>query len=111
MSDSSSELSAGDVNGLTVERGAFAEGGREHLVAQGIVDDAGDHLAVFMGGKAGRTLLAAEDDAEHGKAVREVGGAVERVDVPAELAVEAFAGSLFAVDAVVGKRRAEALRR
>ncbi len=41
--------------------------------------------------------------------MREVGGAVERIDVPAKLAVEAFAGSLFAVDAVFGERRAEAL--
>ena len=37
----------------------------------------------------------------------EVGGAVERIDVPAELAVEALAGSLFAVDAVLGKGRAQ----
>ncbi len=32
----------------------------------------------------------------------EVGGAVERIDIPAKLPLHAFASSLFAVDAVVG---------
>ena len=47
-------------------------------------------------------LLKTHGDAELRHAVGEVGGAVERIDIPAELPLHAFAGSLFAVDAVVG---------
>ena len=74
-----------------------------------IVDDAGDHLAVSIGGQTGGTMLQPQDNAEGRKAMGEVGGAVERIDVPAVLALHLVAGSLFAVDAVGGKGRLQLL--
>ncbi len=38
----------------------------------------------------------------------EVGGSIQRIDIPAELLLHAFARSLFAVDAVVGPDFADA---
>jgi hypothetical protein len=53
-------------------------------------------------------LFESHRHAELGEAVGEVGGAVEGIDVPAELGVEAVAGAFFAEDTVLGKDFAEA---
>ena len=76
-----------------------ALGGVE-LVAEGIVDDGGNQLAVLVRGGSGGSMLKAHGDAELRRGVGEVGGAVERVDVPAVFGVEALAGTFFAEDAV-----------
>jgi len=48
-------------------------------------------------------------DAKLREVVGEVGGAVERVDVPAVFSLHAVASSFFAIDAVIGKCFGEAL--
>lgn len=58
------------------ERRAFAACGGEHLVADGIVDRAGGHHAPD---------LDSDRDGEERVVVREVGGAVERVEDPAHV--------------------------
>lgn len=64
-----------DVDALVLEPGAFATDGREEFAGDGIEDSADQRLARFE---------QADRDGEAGIAVREVGGAVERIHVPAE---------------------------
>lgn len=40
--------------------------------------------------------------------MREIRGSIERIDIPAKLALDALAYTLFAVDAVLGEGRREA---
>ena len=53
-------------------------------------------------------LFQSHRHAELRHSMREVGGSIERIDIPAELLLHAFARSLFAVDAVVGPDLADA---
>ena len=64
----------GDVNFVSVERGAFAASRGEEFIGDGIVDYGGDQRAL---------LRKSEGNAETRIAVGEIGGAVERIDVPA----------------------------
>ena len=70
-----------DAQAPVVDIGAGALLGPEHLVAQRLVDDAGDDLAV---------ALERDRDREMRDAVQEIGGAVERIDDPAVMRVGAL---------------------
>lgn len=84
---------AGDADRAVVEVSAGAAFGGKHLLAEGVEDDAGDEFAgVFQG----------EGDIEHGEAVGEVGGAVEGVDVPAEVGVGLMTTAFLGDDGVMG---------
>ena len=86
------------VQPASIESGSAAALRSKHLIAQRIVDHACDHLAVLVLLQSGRTPLATQHHAEHRKAMREVRRPVQRIDVPAILAVQPAARSLFAVD-------------
>ena len=66
---------AGDAQPPVVEEGAAAALGDVKLVQDRVVDDAGDELAL---------ALERDRDGEERDAVQEVGGAVERIDDPAD---------------------------
>ncbi len=55
----------------------------------------------------GWTLFQAHRNAELRKTVGKIGGAVQRVDIPAVFAFQPLARALFAIDAVLGKSLAE----
>ena len=63
----------GDAHAPIVEIGALALLGDEHVVGRRIIDDAGDELAL---------ALEPDRDGENRNAVQEVGGPVERIDMP-----------------------------
>src|SRR5437667_12381581 len=67
----------GNMNALLVQIRATSLFGDKKFVASGIVDHSCDHLPL---------VLQRHRDTEHRKAVREIGGSVERIDVPAILA-------------------------
>ena len=69
-----------DAQPPVVDEGAGALLGPEHLVADRLVDHAGDDLAV---------ALERDRDGEERQAVQEIGGAVERIDDPAMAPVAA----------------------
>ncbi len=73
----------------------------------GIVHHAGYQFPILIRGQPRRTMLQAERNIEEGKAVGEIGGAVERIDIPPIGPLQAGAGSLFAINAVFGKLLAE----
>src|SRR6185312_7754343 len=102
-------LRAGGVDAAAIHPGALAFLGGEEFIAGGIVDDSGDEFAVGIGGEAGRAMLQPHGDAEDGEGMGEVRGAVQRIDVPAVLGLEAVARAFFAEDAVAGKASADAL--
>src|SRR5438093_4795091 len=81
------------MNLLAVQVRATALLGGEQLVARGIIDDSGDALA---------PMLQRHRHAEHREAMGKVGGAVERVDVPAVFASRIYESLLFAEDVVRG---------
>ena len=89
----------GDVHFFAVERGAIAASGGEELVGDGIEDDSSDN-SVALGERDG--------NAEARIAVSEVGGAVERIDVPTEFRGGLFAGAFFGGDGMIGKILVEA---
>ena len=100
---SSSFLRAGDAQALVVEEGALALLGQEQSSLAGIVDHAGDDLALALQG---------DGDREVRDAVQEVGGAVERIDDPGVGLVGALdLAALFAEEAVAGPRLGELARR
>src|SRR5579863_6124792 len=74
-----------------VEVGATSLLGGEEFVASGIVDDSSDALAL---------VLERHGDAKDGEAVGEIGGAIERVDVPAVVAAGILQAALFAENVV-----------
>ena len=73
ISDCDISRRAGDAQAAVVAPGALPLLGDIHGIVGGIVDEAGDDLAL---------ALQRDRDREHRDAVQEVGGAVERVDVP-----------------------------
>ncbi len=89
----------GDANPPVIEVGSGAAFRGEHFLADGVVNHAGDNLA---------RLFQAERDIEHGEAVGEVGGAVQRIDEPAEFRGALVAAALFGHDAVGGEVGAQA---
>ena len=97
----------GDMNGAAIESRALSALGGEELIAHGIVNDGSYESAVFFRLEVSRTLFKAHGNAELRKPVRKVGGPVERIDIPAELAFHTIASAFFAVDAVLGKDFAE----
>ena len=96
---SSRRLHVGDADAAVVQIRAGAAFGGEHLLPDGIVDHAGDHLA---------GVFQPHRDIEHREAVGEVGGAVQRIDKPAVFGGALVAAALFGHDAVRGKVRAQA---
>ena len=88
------------VHGRAVQPRSGAALGGEQLAIQRIVDDAGNHF-VFAGQR--------ERDVPQRKAVREVGGAVERIDIPAQRRFQLRAPAFFGYDPVLGKTLAQAL--
>src|SRR5262245_10291274 len=89
-----------DVNCSAVQPRTSAHGGGEHLLAAGIVDHASYALAL---------VIQRQGNAKHRIAVREVGGAVERVNVPAEIAAGFAPAAFFANQVVLGPLFADAL--
>jgi len=91
----------GDVDFLAVETSAFGAGSGEKLVVEGIEDSGGEERVALRDG---------DGDAEARIAVSKIGGAIERVHVPAEFGGgSAFvAGAFFGGDGVVGKIFGEA---
>src|SRR5256886_7089366 len=67
----------GNMNALLVQIRATSFFGGKKFVASGIVDHSCDHLPL---------VLQRHRDTEHRKAVREIRGSVERIDIPAILA-------------------------
>ena len=65
--------------------------GREQLVARGIVNHAGNSPVL---------VLQSQRNAEHRKSVRKVGGAIERIDIPAIVAAGIDQALLFAENIV-----------
>src|ERR1039458_3149488 len=88
------------VDPMAIEISAAAEFGGEQLLPQRIEDHAADHLA---------GALERQRDIEHWIPVGEVGGAVERVDVPLVFRGVLALAALFAKNRVRGEKRAEAL--
>ena len=87
---------AGDAQAAVVEIGALPAFGHEQLVLGRIVDDAGDDLAL---------AFETHRDREMGDAVEEVGGAIERVDMPGVALVLPFDVSRFLENqAIAGTR-------
>src|SRR5712692_11106134 len=84
----------GDADFLAVERGAFAAGRGEKFIAVRIKDDSGEKRVTLREGKG---------DAEAGIAVGEIGGAVERIHVPAELGGRFLASAFFGGNGVFRK--------
>src|SRR5262249_18518839 len=83
------------------EEGALAALGGEHLVIDGIVDDAGDD---------GAFALEPDRDRKVGNSVQKIQRAVERIDDPAVSLVAAFARAAFlAQKTVAGTRMLEFL--
>ena len=97
---SSEPLNAGDANAAVVQVGAAAALGGEQFLPDGVVDDAGDQLA---------GALQAQRDVEHGEAVGEIGGAVQRVDIPAVLGRAFVPAAFFGHDGVRGEVRPQPL--
>ncbi len=92
---------AGDPDAAAIEGGAAATAGGEFLFAQRIIDHAVLHPALDLQGDGHRVL---------GKAVDEIGGAVERIDHPQVIGAFALAGQFAAFlgeDAVVRVRLAD----
>ena len=90
-----------DPDAAVVEKGALAALRGEQLVAGGVVDQAGDELAV---------ALERDGDREQRDAVEKIGGAVERIDDEAMGAVGAFdLAALLHEEAVAGPRMGELL--
>ena len=73
---------------------------REHLIASGIDDHAADQLA---------GAFQRQRHVEHRKSVREVGGAVERIDVPAIFGRSCVAAAFLGHDGVRGEVALQAL--
>ena len=88
------------VNAAVVQPCSRSALGREHFSMERVIDHARDQLA---------RALQAERDVEHGKCVREVGGAVQRIDVPAEFGSSVVAAAFFGDDAVGREVRAQPL--
>src|SRR5260370_22851341 len=93
---------SGDVDFFAVESGAFSARGAEKLFVERIEDDGGEKRV---------SLCERDGNAEAGVAVREVGGAVERIDVPAKLRSRSalMARSFFGCNSMVGKEFAQPL--
>src|SRR5579862_2896407 len=85
-----------DSQAPVVNEGAGAFLGPEHLVAQRLIDEPCDDLAV---------ALERDRDRPMRNAVQEIGGAVERIDDPAMMRIAAARGAaLFHEEAIAGPR-------
>src|SRR5262249_15244826 len=85
---------------VAVESGPFTACGSEKLIVNRIVDDTDDDLVATGEG---------DGNAEAGVAVCEIGGAVERINVPAVFGVVVFAQAFFGGNSVRWEIFAEAL--
>jgi hypothetical protein len=85
---------------LSVQSGTFAAGSSEEFFVNWVINDAGDDLVA---------VRERDGNAEAGIAVGEIGGSVERVDVPAIFGVVITAETLFGGDGVRGKMFREAI--
>ena len=80
--------------GLLFNMAPSPSSGGEKFVGDGIEDDAGED---------GFAVCKRDRNAEARIAVGEIGGAVERIDVPAKFGVAFVAGAFFGGDGVVGE--------
>jgi len=91
--DSGAEFAARrDAQAAVVEPGALAFLGGEHLVTNGVEDEAGDEVALALQTDRNRKMR---------NAVNEVRGAVDRIDEPAVRLVEAFDHAAFFHDEAI----------
>ncbi len=88
---------------LAVQRRTLTSLRREQLVSQRIVNHPGDQGSVLARFRPCRPVLQPHRNAELGKAVGEVGCAVQRVHIPPVFGFETLARALFAVHAVARK--------
>ena len=91
---------AGDMNARAVQERAGARFRAEHFIAGGIDDHAADQFA---------RALQRESDVEHRESVSEVGGAVQRIDIPAILGGSRVPAAFLGDDRVRGKVALQAL--
>src|ERR1035437_2363869 len=94
---------------LAIQIGAFSAFGSIELIPHGIIDHSRYQRSVLIRQHPRSALFEAHRNAELRKPVREVGGAVQRVHVPAELPLHAIPCAFFAVNSMLGKRLAEPL--
>src|SRR5882724_3451177 len=85
---------------ISVQSGAIATGSSEEFFVNWVINDTSDHFVAV--GESDR-------DAETGIAVGEIGGSVERVNVPAIFGVVVTAETFFGGDGVGGKIFGEAI--
>jgi len=88
-----------DCDSFAVERGAFAARGGIQLVVVGIEDHGGEQRVA---------LRQRDGNTETGIVMREIRGAVERIDVPAKFGSGVLAGALFRSDGVARKQIVDA---
>src|ERR1700752_1105938 len=94
---------------LPVEISAFALLDYKKLVAHRIIDDARDQHTILVCLDSSGAMLKPQGYAENRKAVSEVGGAIERIDIPAIFTIEMVACSFLTVDAMPWKNGMQAL--
>src|SRR5581483_9977552 len=87
-----------DAHRLAVERGSLAGDGQEELVAERVVDAAGDRLAALDG---------RDRDAGDREAVREVQRPVQRIDDPKIIGAGALLPAFLGEEVVIGKPAAD----
>ncbi len=82
---------------------------RKHLIAQRIVDHASHHLAICIRRQPGARRSSPSNHAERRKPMRKVRRPIQRIDIPAILALQPVARPLFAIDPMRRKRRLQPL--
>src|SRR5579884_343786 len=97
------------VDFFPVEIGTFTFFCNKQLIAGGVVHYTRRQDAVGVRGETFGAMLESKRNAEDRETMREIGGAVEGVYVPAVFAVNVVAGALFAVDAMSGELFPKAL--
>src|SRR5689334_13733971 len=83
----------GDLDRFAVQPSAFALLCRKQLVASGVVQHTRNALLFVLQG---------DGNAKDRKSMGKIGGAVERVNIPAVIAVQLSAGALFPNDVMFG---------
>src|SRR5882757_201142 len=96
-------------NLLAVQRRSLASLPGKHLIPQRVVDHASHYLAIRIGSQPRRTSLQAQNHAERRKPMRKVRRPIQRIDIPAILALEASSRPLLAVHSMRRKRRLQLL--
>ena len=96
-------MQAADIARWPLQPGSLGLFRGEEFAVNRIVDHARHQLPILIRRQPRRAMFQAQRNIEEGKAVGEIGGAVERIDIPPVSALQAGACSLFAKNAVIGK--------